>query len=496
MENQAIQYKIKLEVEKLESETIGFDKLIDVNLKNSFIKKINKSDIESFVNKYSYLKSIPTYNKYYFGLFFNIKGKEYLGSILVYSDECENNPSIWNKYSFNNKILSLSLGLNEWWTPKNTASYFISRCNKIIKKDNKYKVIIDKLDPKKLEIGIIYQSLNWYYLGDIKNEIKIHVVLNDSKYTFENFEKKFEVTGQEEILEKFPKAKIYTNLGKKTYITFICSKTYKKKYLSEIKDEIKDYPKKDDVIKLLNNQTFIIYKLVNVINNKIYIGQTTRMLRHRLNEYKRHRKCNSFLKSDIIEFGFENFKCEIIEECEGIEELNEREIYWIQYYNSMNRNIGYNIVEGGNNSLISEETRQKLSDSHKGIKQSVEWINKRIPLKGSEEAKKLGRPKTEEQKQHLSDISSGENGYWYGKARDIETINKIKETKSKQKDKIIDCNVQKIGVGKYDKETNELIESYLSMSQASQKLGICYKTIFNRCNGITPQKGDFILKLL
>ncbi len=498
MDNRSVQYKIKLNIKNQEENTLPFNYEKDVNLKNTTIKKINREDVDKMVKKYAHIKTIPNFNKYYFGIYFKINEVEYLGGILVYSDECENNPEIWEKYSFNDKILSLSVGLTEWWTPNNTASYFISKTCKIIKKDNKYKVITDALDPKILDIGIIYQSVNWYYLGDMKKEgeSRIHVVFNGEKYSLNRFEEKFNIKGKNEIITKFPNAKILNDLNKKRYINFIGTKKENKKYKSDIIDIIKKYPTKNDITDILINQTFLIYKLTNNINGKIYIGQTTRMLRHRLNEYRRHNKCNPILKNAIIKYGFDNFNCEIIEECNGLEELNERETYWIEKYNSTNREIGYNIEGGGNNSVSTEESRKKISDANKGRKQSAEWVAKRVPLKGSEEAKKCGRAKTEDQKKHLSNVTSGEKGFWYGKARSEDTINKIKETKAKQKDQILENNVQKIGVGKYDKVSGELLESYLSMSQASTKLGICYKTIYNRCHGITPQKGDFILKLL
>lgn len=498
MDNRSAQYKIKLKIMEEEKDTIPFNPQTDVDLKNTFIKKINREDVDKMIKKYGHIRTVPNFNKYYFGIYFKINEIDYLGGILVYSDEYENNPETWEKYSFKNKILSLSVGLSEWWTPSNTASYFISKSYKIIKKDNKYKVLTDALDPKVMDIGIIYQSLNWFYLGDMKKEgeSRVHILLNGEKYTINRFEEKFNVKGKNEIINKFPNCKILNDLNKKRYINFIGSKKENKKYKKEFIEIIKKYPTKNDIVEILINQSFLIYKLTNTINGKIYIGQTTRMLRHRLNEYRRHNKCNPILKNAIIKYGFDNFNCEIIEECNGLEHLNEREMYWIEKYNSTNKEIGYNFESGGNNSLSTEESRKKISNALKGRKQNPEWVAKRVPLKGSEEAKKCGRVKTEDQKKHLSNVTSGENGFWYGKSRSEDTINKIKETKAKQKDQILESNVQKIGVGKYDKVSGELLESYLSMKQAVKGLGVCYKTIYNRCHGITPQKGDFILKLL
>ena len=67
-----------------------------------------------------------------------------------------------------------------------------------------------------------------------------------------------------------------------------------------------------------------------------------------------------------------------------------------------------------------------MERSNKGVKQSEEWIEKRIHIAGSEEAKKYGKEKTEEERQYLSENSPK---FWEGKTRDEETKRKISETK-------------------------------------------------------------------
>lgn len=90
-----------------------------------------------------------------------------------------------------------------------------------------------------------------------------------------------------------------------------------------------------------------IYKIENLINAKKYIGQSTDIQR-RFKEHKRPYKLVNPTKELYIafnEFGIENFSFEIIEECEK-EKLNEREQYWIKYYDSLNN--GYNMSITGN----------------------------------------------------------------------------------------------------------------------------------------------------
>lgn len=85
-----------------------------------------------------------------------------------------------------------------------------------------------------------------------------------------------------------------------------------------------------------------IYKITNLINNKSYIGQSINIKR-RWREHKRMTGKN-LMYEDMKKFKIENFSFEVIEEC-LIDKLDEREIYWIKYYDTYNN--GYNLTTGG-----------------------------------------------------------------------------------------------------------------------------------------------------
>lgn len=93
-----------------------------------------------------------------------------------------------------------------------------------------------------------------------------------------------------------------------------------------------------------------IYKVTNIINNQIYIGQTRQPIYRRwcdhcyAAETAGHKDYTCPLHNAIRKYGRDNFTVEEIEECPN-EILNEREIYWIQYYDSYNN--GYNASLGG-----------------------------------------------------------------------------------------------------------------------------------------------------
>lgn len=97
-----------------------------------------------------------------------------------------------------------------------------------------------------------------------------------------------------------------------------------------------------------------IYKITNKINNKSYIGQThdieKRFQDHRVRPFNSKSKdYNSVFYQAIRKYGIDNFSFEILEEC-ATEELDEKEIYWINFYNTYigwENSNGYNMTIGG-----------------------------------------------------------------------------------------------------------------------------------------------------
>lgn len=109
----------------------------------------------------------------------------------------------------------------------------------------------------------------------------------------------------------------------------------------------------------------IIYKITNKINGKIYIGQTIQSLKSRWFDHCKPSSGCICLRNAIQKYGKENFTVEQIDIACDRNELDLKEQYWIKYYDSMNRDKGYNLLSGGNHSVFSEETRKKISNSLK-----------------------------------------------------------------------------------------------------------------------------------
>lgn len=201
----------------------------------------------------------------------------------------------------------------------------------------------------------------------------------------------------------------------------------------------------------------IIYKTTNLVNGKIYIGQ-------KFVDTKRYLGSGTRLRDAIKHYGKENFQKIILEECDR-ELLNEREQYWIAFYNSMNPKIGYNLTSGGcQQKEVSESTKKLLSESHKGnipsnkgIPKTLEervYISKQRKGKGTgkrtpehcksiSEGKKNGKKRISLSEEHKNNISKGLLGKRSGCTVSEITKDKIRNTlkgRKYNKRSITTCN--------------------------------------------------------
>lgn len=177
----------------------------------------------------------------------------------------------------------------------------------------------------------------------------------------------------------------------------------------------------------------IIYKITNLVDNKCYIGQTTKELEHRWSVHKSSTKYKiSFFYNSIKKYGVENFKIEKLCECESREILDIMETFMIMIHHSHRSENGYNLTWGGcgisvnakeklskinKGKKLSEEHKKKLSDSHKGyIPSELTRIKMGLSRKGKKHTqqsklkisnKNKGKIKSEETKKILSDINKG-----------------------------------------------------------------------------------------
>jgi hypothetical protein len=136
-----------------------------------------------------------------------------------------------------------------------------------------------------------------------------------------------------------------------------------------------------------------IYLTENVITGKKYIGQK------RGNFCPMYKGSGVYLKEALNLYGKENFIVSLIEEAKDVIELNDKERYWISYYNAAESDDFYNLSTGGDcwGSPKSSSTREKIRQKalgrpapNKGIPnpKASEMMLKNNPMKKPEVAAK------------------------------------------------------------------------------------------------------------
>lgn len=190
-----------------------------------------------------------------------------------------------------------------------------------------------------------------------------------------------------------------------------------------------------------------IYKIVNDINNKVYIGKTERTIEERFKEHcratKQSRNEKRPLYNAMNKYGIEHFKIEEIEQC-SVENSCEREKYWIEYYSSFK--YGYNATLGGDGKA---------------------YIDRELVIKTYNEIQN----QTQVAKILNIDITTIRNIL-----RDNNIPIKTSQIISKEN------NSKKVAM--LDKDTLEILNVFSSVKDAEKFLNITYKSHISKvCNG-------------
>lgn len=179
-----------------------------------------------------------------------------------------------------------------------------------------------------------------------------------------------------------------------------------------------------------------IYKITSP-SGKIYIGQSCDIDKRWKYEYfKLHCKHQVKLYHSFLKHGVENHKFEVIHTLDVYDEneLNALEIYYINKFNTFETEHGLNLTNGGSNGKLSEETKKKISEAHKGEKNpmygkkgkdcpyfgkkdSDETRRKKSEARKGITAWNKGIPNSEEHRKKISDATKGKS-----KIRTLEHI--------------------------------------------------------------------------
>lgn len=180
-----------------------------------------------------------------------------------------------------------------------------------------------------------------------------------------------------------------------------------------------------------------IYKITNLLNNKVYIGQTTKLITERLREHTfKSSKCLK-IRNAIQKYGKDNFTIELLSTCDNEVTANNIEIHYISLCNSIK--FGYNISNGGTLGTMtgryhSKESKCKMSETHKG-KIVSEEIKKKI---SETNIGKHNIKHSEKTKSKISISKIGLTSPMLGKKHLEETKIKISKAHSGKTWKIVD----------------------------------------------------------
>lgn len=153
-----------------------------------------------------------------------------------------------------------------------------------------------------------------------------------------------------------------------------------------------------------------LYKITNIENNKIYIGQTVqpekRWYQHKYDSSKNNHP--STLAYAIKKYGNMSFNFEVIACCKTLDEANDIETILVEQYDShVSNNKGYNISLGGRTAPITDDVKKKMSAAKKGKKLSPEHSKKISESNKGRVASNKGIPRSDEEKNKISKSSKG-----------------------------------------------------------------------------------------
>jgi len=253
-----------------------------------------------------------------------------------------------------------------------------------------------------------------------------------------------------------------------------------------------------------------IYLIINLQNNKFYVGSSVNVKKRKnkhLQQLRKNNHDNSYLQYSFNKYGESNFVFTLIEDVPDKNNLIIREQYWIDTLDACNKNIAYNILPKANSMLgykhgskstekhrqaglnLSPESRQKIAESkYKSVIQLTlegQFVKKWISIKEICDTLEFDQP-------HISTCCANKNNVkqhkgfiwvWEYNYKDFD-INNYKRPYKNNKGKI---------TLQYDLDGN-FIKEWLNAKTASRELGLEYISITECCTGRIKKSQGFIWK--
>lgn len=218
--------------------------------------------------------------------------------------------------------------------------------------------------------------------------------------------------------------------------------------------------------------SFYCYRITNLITEKIYIGKavdvTKRWSQHKTAAKRQDSNDFSILHRAMLKYGFDQFIIEQLSKHETEAEALAQETLFIEQYQSRNRDIGYNITEGGEGSsgyVHTDAAKRRMSEIKK-----MAYVGEGNPF--------YGKTHSIDTRTLISEFAStrtSENNPFYGKKHSEESLQKIKQNHF---DKPKRFSEDDIAYMRYQKKVLKM--TYLEIAK---ECGVHWKTIANAVHG-------------
>lgn len=255
----------------------------------------------------------------------------------------------------------------------------------------------------------------------------------------------------------------------------------------------------------MNN--YNVYRLTSP-SDKVYIGITCQAPEQRWRGGRGYSH-QRYISKAIQKYGWENFSREVLFSGLTQEEASLKEVELIAYHKSNQREFGYNIDGGGINKIVTDETRQRLRESHLGKKSSSETRQKISDALKGRHNPHAGEPLSEYHRQRISEGLKGRivTEETRQKIREGNTGKKMSaDSRKKMSDSHKGLKPSPETVAKWkasnqsimtpveqlDKTTGETIARFDSTMDAHRSTGVCSSSISACCKGKRKTAGGYI----